>query len=434
MKFIKKKKKLFVVIAAVLAFVLFFTLKPKKSAIPFVTTTPIKQTDLSKEVSVSGKIEANDSAEVSSPYNFKVTHIFVKEGDTVTAGQVLAKLDSQELNDEILLLQQEIATDQARLNESYDKLNYINQSTESFALALDDARTKYDQAVSNEQRQKELYEAGAVSLVDYENAQNETLSADIALKQAQESLDKAKIDIESQINATTPQDSDKMALETKRTMLAQKQKKLADLSIKSPINGTITRVYSKVGRLAQDSESNKSMFVIEDSSAKYLSAKVSEYDISNIVDGQEARITSDVLEGESVQGTVDRVSPTAEPKDNGNEMVVPVKILVTQNDDRLITGVTAKANIVIKSVKNVLNVPYESVGNEGDKKYIYTLQDGKLKKVYVTTGLESDFDVEVSSSEIKKDMPVVTSVQDNLADGMVVQAADEQSADMQSQI
>lgn len=425
LNFFKKRKKLSIFLIILLLALLISIFMPKPDKTPLVATTPLSRGEITKTADVSGKIEANDSAEITAPYNFKITSISVKEGDFVKAGQVLATLDSQSLVDEITLLKQDIAADEMRLNESYQELNYINKSTDSLKLNIENAKQKYEQAVTNLNRQKELLDAGAVAQIDYENAQNEVTAADMAVKQAEEALAKAQTDIQSQVHSATPKESTKMMLASKKTQLAQKQAKLSDLSIKSPIDGTVTRVYSKVGRLAQDTEDHKPMFVIEDESATYLSAKVGEYDISKVKEGQQVKITSNVLDKDSITGVVERISPTAEQKINSTSMVVPVKILVTQPDSRLITGVDAKGTITISTKNDIFVASFDSIGIDDDKNYIYTVENGSLKKIYVTQGLDSDFNVEIISNELKEGMPIVSPIEETYTDGMKVNIATE---------
>ena len=167
------------------------------------------------------------------------------------------------------------------------------------------------------------------------------------------------------------------------------------------------------------------MFVIEDESATYLSAKVGEYDISKVKEGQQVKITSNVLDKDSITGVVERISPTAEQKINSTSMVVPVKILVTQPDSRLITGVDAKGTITISTKNDIFVASFDSIGIDDDKNYIYTVENGSLKKIYVTQGLDSDFNVEIISNELKEGMPIVSPIEETYTDGMKVNIATE---------
>ena len=177
-------------------------------------------------------------------------------------------------------------------------------------------------------------------------------------------------------------------------------------------------MYAKLGRTAKDTENNRAMFIIEDESKKFLVAKVGQYDISDVKLNQEVTITSDVLGKDSAKGTVSRISPTGEKSSTGsNTIVVPVKILVTKSDNRLITGVSAKAKIKTDSMKNVLKTSFENILTQGDKNFVFVIEDGAVKKVEIKTGLASTFETQIISKDLKEGTQVVKNPDETLMDG-----------------
>lgn len=269
-----------------------------------------------------------------------------------------------------------------------------------------------------------MLDSGAIPQQEYDNAKTALEQAQISYDNAQEALKKGEHDIQAQINQATPKQSALTALENKKISLSQKLEKLEKLKITSPIQGTVTRVYAKIGRYAQDTENHKPMFIIEDESKKYVVAKVGEYDISKIKLNQEVKISADVLGKDTVSGVVNRISPTGEKSSSSNSIIVPVKILVTQKDERLISGVNAKATIKIQGVNNVFKVPFDSILTVEDKSYIFTVENDTLKKIEVTKGLESDLETEISSPQLTEGMQIVKSPQETFMDGQKVQIVD----------
>lgn len=434
MKKVKFKKK-WIIVAVVVVLVAIMFIKGQNASNNMIRTVEadkIETGDIETFVEVSGNIEANDSAEITSPYNYEVVEINVKEGDKVQKNQVLARLDTKELENEIAILEKEVAYEQLRLKEQYDDVNNVYTSTESLKLALEDAKLRntnakiaFDQAEDALKKQEELFEAGAVPQQDVENAKNAKEQAKIAMeqsevayKQTQESVEKGQHDIDNAVKQATPKESAKVSLNIKIANLQQKKDKLNDLKIKSPISGTVTRVYAKLGRTARDTENNRAMFIIEDESKKFLVAKVGQYDISNVKLNQEVTITSDVLGNDTAKGTVSRISPTGERSSTAtNTVVIPVKILVTKSDSRLITGISAKAKIKTDSIKNILKTSFENILSQGDKNYIYVIEDGVVKKLEVKTGLSSTFETQIISKDINDKMLVVKNPDDTLVDG-----------------
>lgn len=112
-------------------------LPSKEAATAFAQTGVAEVMDLENVVTVKGTIEGADSADVYSTANFKITEILVSEGDYVTKGQVLAKLDTSELSS-----------------------SYGVQS-----IAYNDAKKAYNDAAA-------LYAEGAISKSDYDAAKS----------------------------------------------------------------------------------------------------------------------------------------------------------------------------------------------------------------------------------------------------------------------
>lgn len=198
---------------------------------------------------------------------------------------------------------------------------------------------------------------------------------------------------------------------------------LEQTQIKSPINGTVTRVNTSLGRAANDTENKEAMFVIEDLDKLQMKVKISEYDISKIALGQSVVITAEVMGEESVSGVVSKISPTGEKKDDSSkEMVVPVTIDVTKGNDKLIAGVSATAKILIEKKENVLTVPIDAILENSDtgKSDVMVVHGTKVKKVPVELGTEGNFEIEITSGKLKAGDLVVLSPTPDITDGMEV--------------
>ena len=310
---------------------------------------PLKKMDIEQAVSIKGTIQGSQKADVATSLNYEIVSILVEEGDIVGKDQVLAVLDSEDLQDD------------------YQKA----------ATALRESKFNYEAS-------KNLYEEGAISKEEFLRAQSQYESDKITLD---------AFNIEDKVN------------------------------IKSPIAGTVTRVNVNIGRYANDTENAEPMFVVEDLQNLKMDVRISEYDISKIQIGQKVTITAEVLGGESVEGVVSRISPTGELKDaSSKEMVIPVQIDVNKENSKLIAGVTAKAKIEIQKKTNVLSVPIDSILEDPSTggSYVMVLNGTVLKKVSVELGIEGDFNVEITSGDLKAGDQVVLNPTFEMTDGMEV--------------
>ena len=191
----------------------------------------------------------------------------------------------------------------------------------------------------------------------------------------------------------------------------------ANTRITSPFSGTVTRVNGVTGGYT---ETGVPVIVVEDLSSLKIEVLISEYDIGKVKLDQKAIITSESIGNQELEGSMAKISPTGEPKDlTGKEMVVPVTITIQKGTSNLISGVTAKARIIIEEAKGVLTVPVEAVIEDPDSgnSYIYTLEENILKKVKVDLGVEGNFNVEIKNVKLDVGTLVVLSPTLDMEDG-----------------
>ena len=128
-----------------------------------------------------------------------------------------------------------------------------------------------------------------------------------------------------------------------------------------------------------------------------------------------ATITADILDGETAEGEVVKISPTGEEKGGGStERVIPTTIRVDGGSSKLIAGITAKAELLIREAKDVFVVPSSALFDDGDM---------KVKRIPVTMGVDGDVVVEVIPTDgtvLEEGMQVITNPGPHLMDGAAV--------------
>ncbi len=380
-----------------------------------VTTFPVEKGNIEQILETTAPLTGTESIDVVSKLHYKITEINVKEGDKVTKDQIIARLDTESLQKDIKQLQDNVELLQIQLNEAK---NSTNNSYELAKSQLDEnianKQKEYEKAVSvmNEAERKlknvqTLFDGGI------ETAEN--------VKLAQLEYDNAKREVENynavngQIVATASElqnlenisdvsniESMEKNIEIAQRNIERKKEELAECNIKSGINGTVTRVNSKVGRFADDTENSKPMFVIENIDRLQMKVNVSEYDISKIKEGQKVTVSAEVLGEETVEGVVSRISPTGEEKSGTTERVIPIVIDITGQNDKLIAGINAKAKIHINESIDTLYVPLECIHDDGDGKYsIYRVnEENKIEIIPVELGVENDVNIEIKGEGI----------------------------------
>lgn len=368
-----------------------------------VMTTPIVRQDIVENLSLSGPISGTDSVDVVSNLHAEVLDIKVKEGDKVEKDQVIATIDATDIQKEVDIAQNSYDLAVSTLNEQQIA------AENGYAKAVQD----HQDAQANLDRTTVLFQGGSVSQLELEAAQKQR---DEAARQLRTFT----------LKDGKPVANESYSLQVKNAEFELEKKKtnLENTEIKSPIAGTVTRVNAKVGRFADKIEDEKPMFIIENLDVLEMKIPVSEYSIGKISVGQDVTITADILNGETVSGTVAAISPTGEEKGGGStERVIPTTIEIDEANNRLIAGITARAQITLNESKNTLVIPISALLTKEDGFYIAIVENNIIKLVKVETGVESDIQMEIIPAEGSPELEnaqLVTNPNAGMTDGMQV--------------
>lgn len=377
-----KKKKVVIAVAALAVLGIFAASKVMGSGKPKTpmvgTTAPVRKT-IQNTLTVSGPVSGTDSVDVVSNLHAEVLEIPIKEGDKVQKDQVIAVLDDTDIKKEV-----EIA------KNDYDlAISTCSEKDREARNGYEKALQDYQTAKANYDRTKVLFDGGSVPQVDLETAQN-------TMNDARRQMDSYTM----KNGEPVADDSYRLQIEKARFDYEKKLEELEDTKIKSPIDGTVVRVNTKVGRFADKMEDEQPLFVIENLDVLEMEIKVSEYSIGKVKMGQEAEISADILDGQIIKGEITSISPTGEEKGGGSsERVIPTTIRILDNNTKLIAGITAKAKIVLEESEDVLTVPFSFLLEQDGTTYVQSVADGKIHWVPVTTGVESDIDTEITPAE-----------------------------------
>ncbi|HBD63164.1 MAG TPA: hypothetical protein DC038_01885, partial [Clostridiales bacterium] len=174
MKNIFKKKRLIIIVIILIAAAAIFTAlnKNKGPVETAVNTVALEKKSIEQIISVKAPLEGIEKADVVSPLNYEIIDIRVKEGDLVKKDQILAVLDSEELEKQISSEESQIQLAQLEQQES-----------------LKQQQVEYDKALLNVaeleksfNQSKELLENGIITKEAYEKAES-------SLKEARKSLE-----------------------------------------------------------------------------------------------------------------------------------------------------------------------------------------------------------------------------------------------------
>lgn len=343
---------LVVVIIAIVTGYKYYAQKQEEAKKPVVNTAQVQYMSMKSIVSATGTIKPVESVEVSSKITARVKQVLVKENDTVTQGQTVALLDGKDY--ETQKEQAEFTLKNAKI--IYDRTNY-------------------------------LYNIGAKSKEDLDNAQYN--------------------------------------YDTAQSKLEEAESNLSETVIVSPMNGVVIGEPVTDGTMAVQGNSNPTVIMrIADLSRKQIFAKVDETDIGSVRVGQKATFTVDAYNGKTFTATVSKISQTdmdnswnisnsSSSSSSSSAAVIYYSVTLDVDDPEglLMPSMTARVEIETANKDSALAVPLSALKTDKNGTYVIVIKDdGTTENRYVETGIYGDEFVEIINGLSENEKVDVTMV------------------------
>jgi|YNPMSStandDraft_1061717.scaffolds.fasta_scaffold00007_4 HlyD family secretion protein len=344
-----------------------------------VTVSEVTQRTITQTVSAVGKIEPETEVKISSQTSGEVIFLGVKEGDTVKARQLLARI-----NPDIVETQ----------------LEQVKASVEAAKIDIDARTAEKERATNDFYRAKELFEKKFISKQEFDNAK---AAYDMAL-----SSYKAALSRYEQAKAT----------------LRQYERAMARTSIYSPINGVVTSLSVELGEKVVGTEMmmGTEMMRVADLNVMNAVVDVDENDIVFVKRGDTAYVEVDAIPNQKFKGVVIEIGHSAKVSQLGTQNEVTnfsVKIRLIDRDPRFRPGMSCNVEIMTETRENVLSVPLQAVtirdygqniesnynNSDNDTKttryrppqVVFVLEGNKAKMKTVETGISDKGYIEIIS-------------------------------------
>lgn len=478
----RRKKKLKIIIPLLLIVVAVVAIKyfsgEEDPSVP-VYTDKVSTGDIDTELSISGKVIAEETVTFFAPANTKVEGIEVSKGDVVKEGDVLLCFDADavayakkqselaerissadynsnvQYNNEqkeklaqaeidIIECEAEIAnyenwideltdgiTDITALKKSdlYAEIYSVEKEMNTYDLALQFPTEDTDvEAIARKktEKQNELNKLNQDLnlLSDYETDygwEDIVTQAKKDLADYEEKLAEAK-SVKASAEAAIANESKLAgyALNQTKSALetadAEKKYKAVLNGVVAGFNGVISELNVVEGASVQE---GTQLMVLESFDNVCVEFQASKYALETLALGQPAEIT---ISGHDYTGTVSKINHVAEANSSGTPMVA-VRVHIDNPDENIFLGIEAKLKIRTASEKGVLQVPVEAVNIDSQGSFCYIIDNGILTKKYVTTGISSETYIQIVDGLSKDQEIVTTSVYGiGLDEGMLVSA------------
>ena len=346
----------------------FFNIKDEK--VEFITKKA-KKGSFSKKVDATGEIFATELIDVGAQVSGQIKKLYVKLGDQVKKGDMIASIDS--------------STQQNSIDNKEAQLAIYKAQLESAKVALNIAKTQFD-------RENALFSKNATSKQEFESAKN-TYSANSA---------KIK-ELEAQIKQTN------IELSTAKINLGYTK-------ITAPRDGTVVSVQVEEGQTVNANQTTPTIVNIADLSHVKMKMQIAEGDITKIKVGTPVEYSILSEPTKKFQTTVSSIDPGLTTLSDGSygssssskssyssssssssAVYYYAQSIVDNKDGILRIGMTTQNELLIANVEDAIIVPSIGIKKDENGTFVYVLKDGKPVKTAVKTGIKDNLDTQIIS-------------------------------------
>jgi len=316
---------------------------------PKIKVVRMETRDLTTQVYGNGTVEAKVVVAVSSKITGRIVELYADQGDHVRSGQLIAKLESDDLIHQ--QRQSEAVVNKSAANLNVEKAN------------LQKARANAVLAEKNAQRYKSLLDNGMVSRLEAEQYENSYLVAREEVARSSAALEAVK-----------------MEQTANRANLGFARSKVAETLIYAPQDGVIiTRDLEKGATVTP----GMSIFTLADPRTVWVKANVDESQLNGVAVGKKALITLRSAAGEQLPGQVARLGRQSDRVTE--ELEVDVAFTQPLKDFRL--GEQADVYIVAGMKIAAPSLPSAAIVTKEKKRGVWVVANGRLTFRAVTVGI-----------------------------------------------
>ena len=297
-----------------------------------------------------GRVEgASETTQVGAAADGVLKAVYVKEGQLVKRGTLLAEIACDELQ---ASLQTAIAeADGARQTRTRILRGARDEEKKIASEKTAAARATFEEAKSRLEMQRALYQREQVSRASYEQAVRDLGVADANLQAAVRT---------EEFLAAPPLQEDKARADAEvvaaEGRVRSVQERIAKCSILAPIDGTILRVYARRGE-SFSTVTPRSLFSLADASSRHIKAEIDERDVDKVSIGQKVVVQADALDGKRLNGSVVRISAmmgrksisTGDPSDKSDRDILEAVIGLEDNTRSLPIGLRVTVQFLTAS-------------------------------------------------------------------------------------
>ncbi len=356
----KKWKKIALIAGAVvlLLAIVGFTVQQSRKGVIAVQTGKVVREDLTSVVTASGEIKPKLYVNIGALAQAKIVRLYIKEGDRVKQGELLASLDN-------IQSAADVSATESMLSASRTDAVAMQAAVNTAVADLKQAEAEHERAKLDYDRNKALYDNQLIAKADYDTKKAAFDTTNAQVVEAQAKLAQAKANL----------DSDKAHIGQNAATLRRMSDVLSKTEYRAPFDGVITNLPVREGETVVPGIQNmpgSTLMTVADTSLITAEVKVDESDVVNVQLGQPAEITIDAIPKEKFKGVVSEIGgnavlrstgvSTAQTTSSGQEAKdFKVVIALQSPPPNLHPGLSATARITTAKRAGILAIPIQAL-------------------------------------------------------------------------
>jgi membrane fusion protein, multidrug efflux system len=358
-----------------------------------VETTKPQRISLERSVELSGTLISPDQARVSSEVAGKVMDVLVEIGQEVDSGQPLVTLDTTELNLALERAESALRQTEAQLGINSEQPDRIPADEEIAAVRT--AAANRDDARAQLARAEELLSKGLMSKADMDTAQTRVKVSEAAYQSARENVASLKA-----------------SLQDRKAAWDLAKKKLADATVRAPVQGAISERTVQRGEYLR--ENTQIATIVRMNPLKFRTAVQEKY-ANMIHQNQPVRFSVEAFPNETFTGKIAFISPAVDQASR----TFATEVLVENPSRKLKPGFFAQGHVGVGRDTGVIAVPEATISNLAGVSSVFVIKNNIVTQQTVEVGQKVDNLVEVLSG-LKGDETIASSNLNQLVTGVKI--------------
>ena len=430
----------------------------------------VQKRTIEETVSASGRIFPEKEVKISSDVSGEVVELYIKEGDSVRAGQLLARVNAEIYKDQVTRGEAGVSASRAQYSNALSNIESVRGRQLQLIAQKEQVQAQLASTQQAFKRNEQLHRDGVVSDADFETTQSQLRQQEANAKVVEAQIQGSLSDItSSQKSAEAAQYN----LKSAEASLKELRTSLNKTSIYSPVDGVVSKKSIEKGErvVGTAQMSGTEIMRVANLNAMEVQVDVSENDIWRVAVGNDVDIEVDAFPGRKFKGRVSEIANTASnaftatgavnlTTDQVTNFVIKVRIDPASYSDLLRggrppfrPGMSASIDVHTNSVKDAISLPIQSVttrdenaelkkakeeANKNDapkkegkspvKEVVFIASGDTVKMVEVKTGIQDNQYIQITSG-LNGDEEVIaapySSIARKLKGGMKIQKVSE---------